>query len=74
MKGNNVLEKISKNILSSHGLQIDPNLSRNFEMKMSDIKKNRSSRVNPLKSLNQTKYLLRMNSKFRMNWDLIVMM
>lgn len=35
----NILEKISKNILSSHGLQIDPNLSRNFEMKMSEMRK-----------------------------------
>lgn len=74
IRGNSILEKISKNILSSHGLQIDPNLSRNFEMKMSEMKKNRSSRVNPHKSKNQSKWIIRLNSSFRMKWDLIVML
>ena len=69
----NILEKISKNILSTHGLQIDPNLSRNFEIKMSEVKKNRNSRRNVLTSQNQSKYLIRLNSSFRVKWDLIVM-
>ena len=70
----NILEKISKNILSSHGLQIDPNLSRNFEMKMSEVKKNRSLRVNPGTNDKNSQCLIRMNSSFRIRWDLIVML
>jgi hypothetical protein len=42
-------------------------------MKMSEIKKNRNLRVNPLNKINQTKCLIRMNSSFRIKWDLIVM-
>jgi hypothetical protein len=40
---------------------------------MAELKKNRSMRVNPLANQNSTKYLIRMNSSFRIKWDLIVM-
>ena len=43
-------------------------------MKMSEVKKNRSLRVNPGTNDKNSQCLIRMNSSFRIRWDLIVML
>lgn len=48
-------------------------MSRNFETKMAEMRKNRNMRSNPLINT-PTVYLIRMNAPFRTKWDLIVMM